>query len=91
MAAGDDEGERGEGDLAVGEERRLHVAGHVVHGDEGEAVHEGDALGRLHAHEERAHEPRPLGHRHGLEIREAHRGLVERGLDHRADVLDVVA
>ena len=69
MAAGDDEGQRGQGHLAVGQERRLDVAGDVVHGHQRLAVHERDALGRLHADEQRAHQPGPLRHRHRVELR----------------------
>ena len=66
VAAGDDEGQGREGDVAVGEEGRLHVPGHVVHRHQRQAVGEGDALGGLHAHQQRAHEPRSPGHRHRL-------------------------
>ena len=49
MAAGDDQRDRGQRDVAVGEERRLDVPRDVVHGDERLAVDAGDGLGRLHA------------------------------------------
>ena len=71
MPARDDEGDRGQRDLAVGEEGGRDVARHVVHGHERLAVHERDRLGRLQAHEQRAHEARPLGHRDRGEVLEA--------------------
>jgi hypothetical protein len=50
-----------------------------------------DALGHLHADEERAHQSRPLRHRHRVELREGHPGVGHRLLDHGADVLEVMA
>ena len=91
MPAGDDEGERGEREVAVGEEGGRDVPRHVVHGHERLAVHERDRLGRLDAHEQRAHQARPLGHRDRGEVGEARPRLLHGGLDDRDDVLDVVA
>ena len=92
VAAGDDEGERGQPHRArMGEERGLEVARDVVHGNERLAMDVGEALGRLHAHEQRADEPRPLRHRHCVEGRVLHRRLGHRARDDGADVLDVVA
>ena len=55
------------------------------------AVHERDGLGHLHAHEQRAHEAGPLGHRHRVQVGVAEPRLRHGPRDHRADVLDVVS
>ena len=92
MAAGDDEGHRRQRHLGAGsEERSLEVAREVVHGDERLAVDEGDALGRLHADEQGAHEARAVRDRDGVEGRIVHPRLGHRSRHDRADVLDVVA
>ena len=63
----------------------------MVHADQVGAGGEGHPLGRRHAHEERAHQPRPHGHRHAADVGEADTRLAERLLHQRVERLHVRA
>ena len=70
----------------------------MVHHDEGDVGAPGRALGEGHAHHERAHAPRRVGDRHGVQVApaearspQARRSDVERLVAHAADGLDMLA
>jgi hypothetical protein len=66
-----------------------HVRGEVVDAVQRDAEPEGERLGRGDTHEQRAGEPRPCGHRHGIDVREPHPRLGAGPLDrghHRLEV-----
>ena len=76
----------------------VQVSLQMVHDDEGDVGAPGRALGEGHAHHERAHEPRRVGDRHGVQVApaearspQARRSDVERLVAHAADGLDMLA
>ena len=91
VAPGHHQGEGGEGKLSVGQERGLQVAGDMVDGHERLALRIGQALGDLHPHEERAHEPGALGDRDRVEVGQLQLRFGEGLPDDGNDVLDVMA
>ena len=91
MAARDHEGEKGVVGRVSLQERGVDVTFEMIDAAEGSAVHPGERLGGLHADEERAHEPRPLGHRDAVEVTEGHARLGEGLADHGHDHLEVSA
>ena len=91
VAAGDDERERGQRRLLLGQQPvGADVALDVVGGDEGEAAREGDAAGGVEADDERAGEAGAGGGRDGVDAVPAGLGVGQRLADdgdERAQVL----
>ena len=61
---------------------RVGVGLDVVDRHEGKPPGPGEGLGRREPDEERADEPRPLGHRHRVEVVQRDRGFAQGLLDH---------
>ena len=68
VAAGNGKAEKRRFKLRVGNVVCGNVAADVVHRDERDAERRRGALGKVHAHEHRADEPRRVRHRHGVEL-----------------------
>ena len=60
-----------------------HIEGHiyVVHRDEGQVLGDRQRLRHVDPHQQRADQPRPAGHRHGVEVVPADLGLLHGGAD----------
>ena len=91
MPARHQEGDLGEGHVAVGQVHAGQVTLEVVDAHDGHAPAEGERLGRRDADQERTHQARAGRHRHGVEVVPGHTGLVQRALDDGGDRLDVGA
>ena len=91
MPARHHEAEEGRLQLGMGQVVGGDVPADVVDGHEGLSRREGEPLGVVDPHEQRADEPRRGGHRDGVDPLERDARLVERALHHRHDVLAVAA
>ena len=73
------------------ERLREEVPLHVVHTDDRLSRAVGEPLGVTHPDEQRAHQPRCIGHCNDIDVRQAHGGLAEGLLDDWHDGGDVRA
>ena len=67
------------------------MAADVVHGYERHSQAVGQALGEVHAHEQRADKPRRICNGHGVYVRAGEAGDRERAVGELVDHLDVAA
>ena len=75
----------------IGQPVRVDVALDVVHADQRKVVGDREGLGEVHADEQGADEPRPVRHRHRVEVRPIGLRLVHRGLERRHDPAQLLA
>ena len=91
VAAGDDQHDRGQRQLAVLQDERLDVAGEMMHGDERPSGGRGGGLGERHADQQRSDQAGALRHRNRAEIAPGRFRLAQRAIDDAADVADVLS
>ena len=68
MPAAGEQGDEGRLQRGVGKIRRRHVAADVVGGDEGHPQRVGVRLGKGQPHQQRPHQPRPVGGGDGVDL-----------------------
>ena len=66
VTAGDQQHHKGEFRRIAGQVERVDMPLQVVHADPREIAGIGQGFGERKAHQQRADQPGPLGHRHGL-------------------------
>ena len=91
VAAGDGQAEEGRLQLGEGEVVGGDVPADVVHGHQRHVHRQGGGLGEVHAHQQRADQPRRIGHGHGADVPARDAGGGERPLRQVADDLRVAA
>ena len=77
--------------LRVGDVVGRDVAAHMVHRDERHAERERGGLGKVHADEQRADEPRRAGDGHGVDVTAGQTGHCQRAVGQLGDDLHVRA
>ena len=91
MAAGDQQGDEGEGRRLFFQHGRQQVALHVVHADRRDAPGEGQGLGAGGAHQQGADQTGTGGVGDGLDLRNLGARLAQHLADQWQHALDVVA
>lgn len=93
VAAADDEVQHGKADVGrvLGQPQRVNVSLDVVDAQQRQVAADGQPLGHVHAHQQRADQPRPAGDGHAIEVVEAQMGLAHGLLDNGVDHLHVAA
>jgi hypothetical protein len=89
VAAGDDQRQERILRRIIRQERSVDVTLEVIHADERLAVHPRQRLRQRGSDEQRAHQPRSVGHRDPVDLGKPHTRLAERPLDDRHDDLDM--
>ena len=91
MAARRDERDERRLELGIVEHRGVHVPFVMIDADVRPVGHQRERLGRAHAHEERAREPRPVARGNRVDLAERDAGFDQRELDDLVHQLDVRA